>query len=120
MAPVTRGKGNCYGSLHDVYEHEELVCGEQDATQWQHMEEQYKAMRDQIEALTTQLSNTRGPNVRHHRPPLHASEEEDEDGYGYESENPFVERCTHGRQPSMQAHANWWESEFKLDVPKSQ
>jgi hypothetical protein len=46
MDPVTRGKGNRYVSLHDVYECEESICGEQAATQWQHMEEQFEAMGD--------------------------------------------------------------------------
>ena len=59
MAPITSGKGNRYASLHDVYDCEELVREEQEVTWLQHVEEKFEAMRDQIEAFTTQLSITR-------------------------------------------------------------
>ncbi|XP_059433719.1 uncharacterized protein LOC132166885 [Corylus avellana] len=45
-------------------------------------------------------------------------EEEDEDDDGYRSANPFAEHRTQGRRPPAQAHANRWESGFKLEIPK--
>jgi hypothetical protein len=35
-----------------------------------------------------------------------------------ENENPFVKSGVHGCQPLVQAHANRWESSFKLNIPK--
>jgi hypothetical protein len=56
------------------------------AEHWQHKEDQFQAMRDQIEDLTTQLSNLHG-----HK--------------GSGSRNPCIERRTQGRQHLMQAPA---------------
>jgi hypothetical protein len=44
----------------------ETTRKEQLAAWWQHMEEQFKAMRDQFEAFLTRLSNMSGHNKRHH------------------------------------------------------
>ena len=91
MAPITRENGNRYANLHGVYEHEKSVHGEQEAAWWQQMEEQFENMRDQVEALTIQLSNMGGHNRHYHQTPLHISEEEDGHDDGYESGNPFAE-----------------------------
>jgi hypothetical protein len=56
-------------------------------------------MRDQIEDLTTQLSNL----CRHN-----------EDG----SRNLFTEHQTQGRQHLTEAHANQRVSKFELKIPK--
>jgi hypothetical protein len=48
MAPVTRENGNRYANLHEVYECEKSVHGEQEVTWWQQMEEQFENMRDQV------------------------------------------------------------------------
>jgi hypothetical protein len=56
------------------------------------MEEQFEAMRDQFEALPTQLSNMGGQNEHHHRPLLHVLEEEVEHDDGYKSGIPSAER----------------------------
>jgi hypothetical protein len=61
------------------------------------MEEQFMVLGDQIEALTTQLSNMGGHNGN---------------GFG----DPSVERKTHRRQHRAQAHANQWENRFKLNI----
>jgi hypothetical protein len=75
------------------------------------------SLREQIEALTKQMSNRSGRNRHRHIPSPQESEEEDahvedEDG------NPFAERRVHGHQPIVQAKANQWESDFKLDIPE--
>jgi hypothetical protein len=75
------------------------VEGKSNAKLWQYKEDQFWAMRDQIEDLTTQLSNL-----------FHHSEDE--------SRNPFTDRRTQGRQHLAQAHANQWVSRFKLDTPE--
>jgi hypothetical protein len=69
------------------------------AERWQYKEDQFWAMRDQIEDLTTQLSNLCCHN---------------EDG----SRNPFKERRIQGRQHLAQAHANQRVSRFELKIPK--
>ena len=66
---------------------------------WQYKEDQFRAMRDQIEDLTTQISNLRG-----HK--------------GNWSRNPFTKRRTYGRQHLAQAHDNQRVSIFKLKIPK--
>jgi hypothetical protein len=68
---------------------------------WQHMEEQFAAMGDQIEAFTTRLSNMGGHN-----------------GNGFE--NPFVERRMHGCLYHEQAHANKRVNGFKLNISEFQ
>jgi hypothetical protein len=52
--------------------------GKSIAEHWQHKEDQFRAMRDQIEDLTTQLSNLRGQK-------------------GSGSRNPCTEHQTQGR-----------------------
>ena len=69
------------------------------AKHWQHMEEQFTAMGDQIDALTTQLSNMGGHN-------------------GNGSRDPSAERGTHKSQHHAQAYANQWEKGFKLNIPE--
>jgi hypothetical protein len=68
---------------------------------WQHKEDQFWAMRDQIEDLTTQLSNLRG-----HK--------------GGGSRNPCTERRMRGRQYLAQAPTNQRVSRFRLDTPEFQ
>jgi hypothetical protein len=106
MAPPIRGRGQCFVGLEDVYNHEEMVCEEQVEAYQAHLKAQFASSRDQIEALTKQLSNRGGQRGRRHTPSPHVSEEEDEqsveDGFG----NPFVKRGVHGHQPLVQAHAN--------------
>ena len=75
--------------------------GKSYAERWQHREDQFKAMRDQIEDLTTQISNLCGHKV-------------------IGSRNPIVECQTHGSQHLAQAHANWRVSRFKLNIPEFQ
>jgi hypothetical protein len=65
------------------------------------MEDRFEAMRDQIEALTTRLSNMGGHS-------------------GSGSRNPFAERQTHERQHHVQVHANRWVNWVKLDIPEFQ
>jgi hypothetical protein len=65
----------------------------------QHKEDQFRAMRDQIEDLTTQLSNLRG-----HK--------------GSGSRNSCTERRTQGRQHLAQAPTNQRVSRFELKIPK--
>jgi hypothetical protein len=70
------------------------------AETWQHMEEQFTVLGDEIRALTTQFSNTSVHN---------------RDGYG----DPYAERGTHGLQQYVQAHANQWGNKFKLNIRNS-
>ena len=117
MAPITRGRGNGFARLEGVDNHEELVREEQLVAFHTHLEAQFVSLREQIEALTKLMSNGSGQNRRQHIPSPHKSEEEDacvEDEGG----NPFTERGVHRHQPLVQAHANRWESSFKLDIPK--
>jgi hypothetical protein len=84
-----------------------------------HSEAQFASLREQIAALTKQLSIESGQDKCWHIPSLHESEEEDvcmED----EDENPFAERRVHEHQPLIQAQANRWESGFKLNIPEFQ
>jgi hypothetical protein len=67
--------------------------------QRQHKEDQFRAMRDQIEDLTTQLSNLRG-----HK--------------GSGSGNSCTERRTQGRQHLAQAPTNQRVSRSELKIPK--
>jgi hypothetical protein len=69
------------------------------AERQQHKEDQFRAMRDQIEDLTTQLSNLRG-----HK--------------GSGSGNSCTERRTQGRQHLAQAPTNQRVSRFELKIPK--
>jgi hypothetical protein len=68
MAPLTRGMGNCYANLNEVYERKESVHEELAVAHWQHMEEQLEVMRGQMEALTTNLTNMGGHNRHLHQP----------------------------------------------------
>jgi hypothetical protein len=45
MASITKGKGNRYATLHDMYDCDELVQGEQEAIWGKRDEEKFKAMR---------------------------------------------------------------------------
>jgi hypothetical protein len=58
-------------------------------------------MGDQIEDLTTKISN------------LYSHKESG-------SRNLFMERRTHGYQHLAQAHANWRVSRFELHIPEFQ
>jgi hypothetical protein len=69
-----------------------------------------------IEALPTRLSNMSGHNERHHRPPPHISEEEDEYDNGYKFGIPYAELQTQGHRSLTQAQATWWENGFKLEI----
>ena len=67
----------------------------------QHMEEQFVALEDQLETSPTQISN-----LCHHK--------------GNGSRNPSAKRRTHELQHHVQAHANRWVDEFKLNIPEFQ
>ena len=69
------------------------VEGKSNAEWRQYKEDQFRAMRDQIEDLTTQISNLCGYN-----------------GNGFR--NPFMECRTHERQHLAQAHVNQRVSKF--------
>ena len=119
MAPVTRRKGNCYPSSHDAYECAESTHEEPEATQEGHEEDPHAALRAQIADLTQQLAESHLYDIRRQRQtPPWQEEEEDGSDDSYGSANPFAERQTQGRRPPAQAHANRWESGFKLDIPK--
>jgi hypothetical protein len=66
---------------------------------WQYKEDQFRALRDQIEDLTVQLSNLCG-----HK--------------GSGSRNPCTERRTQGRQHLVQAPTNQWVSRLEFNIPK--
>jgi hypothetical protein len=119
MAPITRRKGNRFSTQHDEDNREELGHEEQRMTNGDN-EEVQAAMRAQIEYLTNQLAESRLYDRRRRRTPPRQEEEEDEDedDYGYGSAITFAERRTQGRRPPVQAHANWWESRFKMDIPE--
>jgi hypothetical protein len=115
MAPITRGRGNCFAHLEDVNSRKEPVREEPLAAYQAHSEAQFASLREQIAALTKQLSIGSGQDRRRHIPSPHESEEEDtrikdEDG------NPFAGHGVHEHQPLVQAQANQWESSFKLDI----
>jgi hypothetical protein len=125
------GRSNHFAEMDDVYVHTETACKEQPAIRlrhmsggsdscrrqprqrfvgaegkiiaerWQHKRDQFRAMRDHIEDLTTQLSNLRG-----HK--------------GSGSRNPCTERQTQGRQHLAQAPTNQRVSRFELKIPKFQ
>jgi hypothetical protein len=117
MAPVTRGRGNRFAHLEDMNNRQEPVREEPLATYQEHSEAQFASLREQIAALTKQLSIKNERDRSQHIPSLHESEKEDarmEDENG----NPFAERIVHRHQPLVQAQANRWESGFKLDIPK--
>jgi hypothetical protein len=117
MALVTRGRGNHFAHLEDVNDHEEPVQEEPLAAYQAHSEAQFASLREQIAALTKQLSIKNERDRRRHIPSPHESEEEDarmEDENG----NPFVERRVHKHQTLVRAQANWWESYFQLNIPE--
>jgi hypothetical protein len=119
MAPVIRGRGNCFAHLKDVNDRKKPVIEEPPATYQAHSEVQFASLREQIAALTKLLSIESGRDRSWHIPsPLELEEDaaimEDED------EDPFAERGVHMHQPLVQAQANRWESGFKLDTPEFQ
>jgi hypothetical protein len=117
MAPVTRGRGNRFAHLEDMNNRQEPVREEPQATYQEHSEAQFASLREQIVALTKQLSIKNERDRSRHIPSPHESKEEDahmEDENG----NPFAEHGVHRHQPLVQAQANRWESDFKLDIPK--
>jgi hypothetical protein len=119
MMPVTRGRGNRFAHLEDVNNRKEPVREEPPAAYQAHLEAQFASLREQIAALTKQLSIESGQDRRRHIPSPHESERDDtcmED----EDENPFVERGVHRHQPLVLAQANKWKSGFKLNVPEFQ
>lgn len=71
----------------------------------------------QIRAIVDQFASIGGPNSRHHQPNMHHAEEDDK--YSVESErvNPFAEHRAQRDYPMVQAHTNWWETRFKLNIP---
>jgi hypothetical protein len=78
----------------DVHDREEPVREEPPVT----YQAQFASLREQIAALTKQLSIKNDPVKRHHIPSPHELEEEDErmeDDNG----NPFVEHGVHRHQP---------------------
>ena len=105
MALVTRGRGNRFAHLEDMNSHEEPIREEPLAAYQAHSEAQFVSLREQIAALTKQLSIGSGRDRHRHIPSPHKSEEEDtrmedEDG------NPFAGHRVHGHQPLVQAQAN--------------
>jgi hypothetical protein len=102
-----------------VNDRKEPVTEEPPATYQAHSEIQFASLREQIAALTKLLSIESGRDKSRHIPSPPESEEddaivEDEDG------DPFAEHKVHRHQPLVQAQANWWESDFKLDTPEFQ
>ena len=123
------GRSNHFADMNEVYVHMETKCKEQPsirlrhmsggldnchrqprpqfveaegkfiAKSWQYKEDQFLAIRDQIEDLTTQLSNLRGLK-------------------GSWSRNLSTKRQTQGRQHLAQAPTNQRVSRFKLKIPK--
>jgi hypothetical protein len=109
--------GNRFAHLEDMNDRKEPVREEPQATYQAHSEAQFASLREQIAALTKQLSIGNGRDKRWHIPSPYESEEEDarvED----EDENPFTECGVHIHQLLVQAQANRWESDFKLDIPE--
>jgi hypothetical protein len=95
MALVTRGRGNRFAHLEDVNDREEPVQEEPLAAYQAHSEAQFVSLREQIAALTKQLSISNGRDKCRHIPSPHELKEEDtrmEDENG----NPFAERRMHG------------------------
>jgi hypothetical protein len=64
------------------------------------------------------LAESRLYDKRLRRTPPRQVEEEDEDDNSYGSANPFAKCLTQRHCPPVQAHANQWESGFKLDIPE--
>ena len=95
---MSGGPNGCHRQLRPRFAEAE---GKSNAEWWQYKEDRLRVMKDQIEDLTTQVSDW-----CHHN--------------GNGSKNPFTERQTQGRQHLAQAHANWWVSRFKLDIPEFQ
>jgi hypothetical protein len=102
MAPITRGRGNRFAHLEDVNDCQESAREEPPATYQEHSEAQFASLREQIAALTKQLSIKNERDRSQHIPSPHKSEEEDahmEDENG----NPFAERGVRRHQPLVQA-----------------
>ena len=68
MAPVTRGRGNRFAHLEDVNSCEELVREEPLVVYQAHSEAQFASLREQIAALTKQLSIGSGRDRCQHIP----------------------------------------------------
>ena len=64
MAPVTRGRGNRFAHLEDMNSRKESVREEPLATYQAHSEAQFASLREQIAALTKQLSIRSGRDKR--------------------------------------------------------
>jgi hypothetical protein len=88
LRQMSGGSDSCRRQLRSRFAKAE---GKFIAKRWQYKEDQFRAMRDQIEDLTTQLSNLRG-----HK--------------GSGSRNPCTERQTQGYQHLVQAPINQWVS----------
>jgi hypothetical protein len=95
---MSSGSNNCRCQPKPRFAEEE---GKFIVERWQYKKDQFWAMRDQIEDLTTQLSNMHG-----HK------------GSGYR--NPCTERPTQGHQHLAQAPNNQQVSRFELKIPKFQ
>ena len=68
MSLVTRGKGNRFAHLEDVNSHEKPVREEPLAAYQAHSEAQFVSLREQIAALSKQLSIGSGRDRRRHIP----------------------------------------------------
>jgi hypothetical protein len=77
MAPVTRERGNYFAHLEDVNDREEPVREEPLAAYQAHSEAQFASLREQIAALTKQLSIKNERDRRRHIPSPPESEKED-------------------------------------------
>jgi hypothetical protein len=119
MALVTRGRGNRFAHLEGVNNRQEPVREKPLATYQAQSEVQFASLRKQIAALTKLLSIKSGRDRSQHIPSPPESKEDDaivED----EDEDPFAECGVHRHQLLVQAQANWWESDFKLNTPEFQ
>jgi hypothetical protein len=116
--PVTKGRGNGFAHLEDVYNCEETVQKEQAAAYQANLKAQFASLTEQIEVFTKQLSIEGGRERRCHIPSSRGLKEEYEQGMEDEDGNPFVKCGVHGHQPLVQAHANRWESGFELNILK--
>jgi hypothetical protein len=96
LRDMSGGSDSCHRQPRPRFTEKE---GKSIVERWQHKEDQLWAMRDQIEDLTTQLSNLRG-----HK--------------GSGSRNPCIERRTQGRQYLAQAPTNQQVNRFELKIPK--
>jgi hypothetical protein len=110
MVPVTRGRGNRFAHLGDVNDRQEPVREEPPATYQEHSEAQFTSLREQIAALTKQLSIKNERDRSRHIPSPHELEEEDarmEDEKG----NPFAGNA-HASTPctSLGQSVGWFQT----------